>query len=104
MAGRRVSALGKFSVLDNTLVKVTVRRTPNPGKCQSEGMMDNARECRNKAPLCRQQATLHPEQNWKWLAQAERWEHLAEAPLTLKETTKYLNLPTEPRERAAKLS
>jgi hypothetical protein len=29
------------------------------------------------ALLCRQQAVLHPEQNWKWLGQAERWEHQA---------------------------
>jgi hypothetical protein len=36
------------------------------------------------ALLCRQQAYLHPEENWKWLAQAERWEHLADVPLTLK--------------------
>ena len=31
------------------------------------------------ALLCRQQAVLHPDQNWKWLGQAERWEHLAHA-------------------------
>jgi hypothetical protein len=47
-------------------------------------MMDNAQQCRSIALLCRQQAFLHPEDNWKWLAQAERWEHLAEAPLVLK--------------------
>lgn len=41
--------------------------------------MENAQRCRAIALLCRQQASLHPEQNWKWLAQAERWEHLAEA-------------------------
>jgi hypothetical protein len=41
--------------------------------------MDNAQRCRAMALLCRQQAALHPEQNWKWLGQAERWEHLAES-------------------------
>ncbi len=46
--------------------------------------MDNAQRCRAMALLCRQQAYLHPEENWKWLAQAERWEHLADVPLTLK--------------------
>jgi len=46
--------------------------------------MDNAQQCRAKALLCRQQAYLHPEENWKWLAQAERWEHLAEASLIRK--------------------
>ena len=42
--------------------------------------MENAQHCRAMALLCRQQAVLHPEQKWKWLGQAERWEHLAEAP------------------------
>ncbi|MFZ0813674.1 hypothetical protein [Bradyrhizobium sp.] len=46
--------------------------------------MDNAQQCRAKALLCRQQACLHPEENWKWLAQAERWEHLAETSFILK--------------------
>jgi hypothetical protein len=32
------------------------------------------------ALLCRQQAVLHSDQKWKWLGQAERWEHLAEVP------------------------
>jgi len=41
--------------------------------------MDNAQHCRSMALLCRQQAVLHPDQNWKWLGQAERWEHLADA-------------------------
>ena len=49
--------------------------------------MDNAQQCRSIALLCRQQAFLHPEDNWKWLAQAERWEHLAEKPLVLKTDT-----------------
>jgi hypothetical protein len=31
--------------------------------------------------LCRQQAVLHPEVSWKWLGQAERWEHLADAEI-----------------------
>jgi hypothetical protein len=41
--------------------------------------MENAQRCRVNALLCRQQASLHPEQHWKWLAQAERWEHMAES-------------------------
>jgi hypothetical protein len=31
--------------------------------------------------LCRQQAVFHPEDSWKWLGQAERWEHLADAEI-----------------------
>lgn len=49
-----------------------------------EEIMENAQRCRAIALLCRQQASLHPDQNWKWLAQAERWEHLAEASFVLK--------------------
>jgi hypothetical protein len=36
------------------------------------------------ALLCRQQAAYHPEQSWKWLGQAERWEHLADASFVLR--------------------
>jgi len=46
--------------------------------------MENAQHCRSMALLCRQQAVLHPDQNWKWLGQAERWEHLAHAALVRK--------------------
>jgi hypothetical protein len=31
--------------------------------------------------LCRQQAVFHPENSWKWLGDAERWEHLAHAEI-----------------------
>jgi len=46
--------------------------------------MESAQRCRANALLCRQQASIHPQDSWKWLAQAERWEHLAEARLVLK--------------------
>ncbi|HET7887823.1 MAG TPA: hypothetical protein VFL62_16495 [Bradyrhizobium sp.] len=46
--------------------------------------MENAQRCRAIALLCRQQASIHPQDSWKWLAQAERWEHLAEARMVLK--------------------
>jgi len=45
--------------------------------------MENAQRCRAIALLCRQQASIHPQDSWNWLAQAERWEHLAEARLVL---------------------
>jgi hypothetical protein len=35
--------------------------------------------CRAMGSLCRQQAVFHPENSWKWLGEAERWEHLAHA-------------------------
>ena len=46
--------------------------------------MENAQRCRAIALLCRQQASIHPQDSWKWLAQAERWEHLAEARMVLR--------------------
>ena len=39
--------------------------------------MKNASQYRALASLCRQQAAYRPEQSWKLLGQAERWEHLA---------------------------
>lgn len=36
---------------------------------------------RAKGSLCRQQAVFHPEDSWKWLSEAERWENLAEAEI-----------------------
>jgi hypothetical protein len=49
--------------------------------------MENAQQCRAIALLCRQQVSFHPQDSWKWLAQAERWEHLADARLVLKAET-----------------
>jgi hypothetical protein len=37
--------------------------------------------CRAMGSLCRQQAVFHPENSWKWLGEAERWEHLAHAEI-----------------------
>ena len=39
--------------------------------------MKNASLCRARASLCRQMAVDDPDRNWQFLAQAERWEHLA---------------------------
>ena len=50
--------------------------------------MENAQHCRAMALLCRQQAVLYAEQEWKRLGQAERWEHLAETPYISKATHK----------------
>jgi hypothetical protein len=32
---------------------------------------------RSLALICRQQAARYPDENWNWLSQAERFEHLA---------------------------
>jgi hypothetical protein len=34
--------------------------------------------CRGMELLCRQQAVFDSEHSWKWLGEAERWEHLAQ--------------------------
>ena len=44
--------------------------------------MKNVRSYRAMALLCRQQAVFHPEKSWKYLGDAERWEHLAEAEIS----------------------
>jgi hypothetical protein len=41
--------------------------------------MKNASHYRALASLCRQQAAYGPDQSWRLLGQAERWEHLVEA-------------------------
>ena len=43
--------------------------------------MKNIKQYRAAALLCRQQAALHPEASWHWLAEAERYEHLADAEI-----------------------
>ena len=40
---------------------------------------EDIRHYRALGSICRQQAVLHPEANWTWLSQAEKWESLAEA-------------------------
>jgi hypothetical protein len=47
-----------------------------------EVAMKNVRSYRAMALLCRQQAVFHPEQSWKYLGDAERWEHLAQAEIS----------------------
>jgi hypothetical protein len=43
--------------------------------------VENIKHCRAAALLCRQQAALHPEASWHWLAEAERFEYLADAEI-----------------------
>ena len=43
--------------------------------------VENIKHYRAVAALCRQQSVLHPEASWHWLAEAERYEDLAEAEI-----------------------
>lgn len=45
--------------------------------------MENVKHYRAIALLCRQQAALRPEANWQWLAEAERYDHLADAEIAV---------------------
>jgi hypothetical protein len=45
--------------------------------------METIRRYRAIALLCRQQAVFHPDDSWKWLGRAERWEHLAENQIAI---------------------
>jgi hypothetical protein len=47
-----------------------------------EVAMKNVRSYRSMALLCRQQAVFHPESSWKYLSDAERWEHLAQTEIS----------------------
>lgn len=39
--------------------------------------MQDVISCRHMELLCRQRAAFYPEESWKWLGEAERWQHLA---------------------------
>jgi hypothetical protein len=41
-------------------------------------MKQQQMSCRDMELLCRQRAVFDFEHSWKWLAEAERWEHLAQ--------------------------
>ena len=39
--------------------------------------MDKLLEYRNQEQRCRQRAAYEPQHSWKWLAEAEMWQHRA---------------------------
>jgi hypothetical protein len=43
--------------------------------------MTNVRSCRAMSSICRQRAVFDPENSWKHLGDAERWDHLAYAEI-----------------------
>jgi len=43
--------------------------------------VEKIRHYRAIALICRQQAVLHPEASWQWLADAERYEHLVDVEI-----------------------
>jgi hypothetical protein len=59
--------------------------------------MERAQRCRAMALLCRQQAVLFPLDAWKYLGEAEHWEHLAEERSALQSRRK-TSLMLQPHE------
>jgi hypothetical protein len=51
------------------------------GKTTGRLEMETVRRLRAMASLCRQSAAHDPDRSWKLLAEAEYWEHLANAAL-----------------------
>jgi len=64
--------------------------------------MENVRRLRAMASLCRQSAAFDPDRSWKLLAEAEYWEHLANAALLehFEDCTASLNDQTQPQSTA----
>jgi hypothetical protein len=64
--------------------------------------METVRRLRAMASLCRQSAAYRPDRSWKLLAEAEYWEHLANAALLehFQDCTASLNDQTQPQPTA----
>jgi hypothetical protein len=64
--------------------------------------MQTVRRLRAMASLCRQSAAYHPDRRWKLLAEAEYWEHLANAALLehFEDCTASLSDQTQPQPTA----
>ncbi|SIO37755.1 hypothetical protein SAMN05443247_04600 [Bradyrhizobium erythrophlei] len=64
--------------------------------------METVRRLRAMASLCRQSAAYHPDRRWKLLAEAEYWEHLANAALLehFEDCTASLSDQTQPQPTA----
>jgi len=64
--------------------------------------METVRRLRAMASLCRQSAAYCPDRSWKLLAEAEYWEHLANAALLehFQDCTASLNDQTQPQPTA----
>ena len=53
-----------------------------------EGVRKSAEAYRATAMLCRQQAACDPDNSWRLLGEAERWEYLAEQILASRQTNR----------------
>jgi hypothetical protein len=46
-------------------------------KIKNKRLRESAGHYQTLGLLCRQQAARYPEESWRWLSEAERFEHLA---------------------------
>ncbi len=61
-----------------------------------ERRLKSAEDYRATALLCRQQAACDPDNRWKLLGDAERWEHLAEQILASRQNHRLAEHTIEP--------
>jgi len=74
-----------------------------------EVAMRDVRSYRALGSLRRQRAVFDPDNSWKWLSEAERWEHMADAEIdaryqecnSAETTARDPNFPSEKRTLAS---
>jgi hypothetical protein len=58
--------------------------------------MKNIQRYRAMGSLCRQRAVFDPQNSWKHLGDAERWEHLAHAEVAFLSRERHAGGPSKP--------
>jgi hypothetical protein len=64
--------------------------------------VQNIQRYRAMGSLCRQRAVFDPQNSWKHLGDAERWEHLAHAEITCHSRERHAGAPANPGNTRAK--
>ena len=64
--------------------------------------VQNIRRYRAMGSLCRQRAVFDPQNSWKHLGDAERWEHLAHAEIVCHSRERHAGAASNPGNTRAK--
>jgi hypothetical protein len=64
--------------------------------------VQNIRRYRAMGSLCRQRAVFDPQNSWKHLGDAERWEHLAHAEIAVHSRERHAGTGSNPGNTRAK--
>jgi hypothetical protein len=64
--------------------------------------VQNVRRYRAMGSLCRQRAVFDPQNSWKHLGDAERWEHLAHAEIASHSRERHAGVASNPGNTRAK--